>query len=127
MGDWPVREPWFLHGRRSVLQRAVLISVAQVALAMLATWVAIVGCVVLFLGPSAAFGNSPLGMACVMGLASSLIMGLPLQRGFQKERIRILRRTIGMGLTTTAVFWIGLEVEPRLPATTPPDHWVALS
>lgn len=127
MGDWPVREPWFLHGRRSVLQRAVLISVALAFLAMLATWAAIVVGVAIFFGPAAAFGNSPLGMACVMGLASSLIMGLPLQRGFQRERIQALQRTIGMGLTTATVFWIGLEVEPRLLAATPPDHWVTLS
>jgi hypothetical protein len=127
MSDWPVREPWFLRGRRSVLQRAVLISVALAVVAMIATWVAVVGCVVLYFGTVAVFGNSPFEMACVMGLASGLIMGLPLQLGFQKERIQVLWRTIGLGLTTTAVFWTCLEVEPRLLTVGLSDHWVELS
>lgn len=114
MQDGPIREPWFLRGRRSVLQRAVLISAALAACAMIATWTAIVACVVLFFGPAAAFGESRLGMACAMGLASSLLMGLPLQIGFQPESRRVWLLTLGQWLTVSLVFWVCLAAEGPL-------------
>lgn len=114
MGDWPVREPWFLRGRRSRLQRAVLNSMALATLAMMATWAAIIICTAFFNVPNDWCSRSPGGAALVTGICVSLMMGFPIQWGLQSSVKSAILSTLGQLATLVIVNWCFWIAEPEI-------------
>ncbi len=70
----PLREPFFLRGRKSVLQRAVIMSLVLGGMAAFASWI-VAGTAVAVLGPS----DSSLAISVVWGLAAAIFIHAPIQ------------------------------------------------
>lgn len=114
MDVWPVREPWFLHGRRSVLQRAVLISAALAMCAMTSAWIVTFGYMAFYYGPNPSLGHSEFSFAAFAALSTTLCMLLPLRVGFCQELPSIVRNSLVAWLTTAFVVWICLKLDDQM-------------
>ncbi|HTN03576.1 MAG TPA: hypothetical protein VL132_16920 [Planctomycetaceae bacterium] len=102
-----LREPFFLRGRTSVLQRAVLMSLVLGGLAAIASWI-VAGTTVAVLGPS----ESSLAISITWGLTAAIFIHAPIQHWNGRSWWRLLIVAVPI---SAAALYIALYITKDRP------------